>query len=243
MQHLSRAARPRLPVMLGVLGLAALIAVSSALIVHRRSAALPVAAGHHNGFGWTIPLPALHLPAVVVPAVPAAPTPAPDGGAPAAGEAAGASSGGPTGAPARLVIGSIGVNAPIDSVGLDRSGALDVPRGWNDVAWFTGGAIPGQPGLAIIDGHLDSTTGPAVFWRLAQVHPGDQLAVVSGDGSRTTFRVTGSGSVPAGSSGWSAGVFDKSGPARLTLITCSGSWDRAAHQYRQRLVVNAVLAA
>lgn len=234
MQHFDRSRRPRLTVILGVVGLALVVALGSALVLHRRGGGPAPGAGRGS-----IATRGLQPPAALG-------TSTAERAAAAAASAARNASGQPsasTGGAARLVIAKIGVNAPVDSVGLDSSGAMDVPRGWDDVGWFTGGSIPGQPGLALIDGHLDSTTGPAVFWHLAQLHPGDQIVVISDSGKRTTFRVNGSGSVPAGNSDWSAGVFQRSGPARLILVTCGGTWDRAAHQYRQRLVIDATVVS
>jgi sortase (surface protein transpeptidase) len=48
--------------------------------------------------------------------------------------------------------------------------------------WFTGGPMPGQLGPAVIAGHVDSRTGPAVFHRLRDLRPGDQIRVRDGAG-------------------------------------------------------------
>ncbi|MGH7902938.1 MAG: sortase domain-containing protein [Candidatus Dormibacteraceae bacterium] len=137
----------------------------------------------------------------------------------------------------RLLIPSIGVSAHIEEVGVTPQNTIGVPANVRDVAWYDRGAFPGAPGDAIIDGHLDWYTGPAVFWNLARIKIGEPITVVLSDGRRVNFAVTAILSLPFTSS--APGEFDTSGPARLSLITCSGQWDAARHVYRDRLIVEA----
>jgi hypothetical protein len=86
---------------------------------------------------------------------------------------------------ARLLIPAIGVNAPIESVGVQPNGAMDTPRQspWSDVGLYTGGPRPGDRGSAVIAGHLDRPGGnPAVFWRLRELHVGDEVQLVDAQG-------------------------------------------------------------
>jgi hypothetical protein len=142
--------------------------------------------------------------------------------------------------PVLLRITRIGVNAVVERVGVTATGAMDVPKQWDDVGWFSPGPLPGGPGDAVIDGHLDSTTGPAVFIHLAEVRLGDRIVVVFASGASRTFQVDRSTRVAAGSTAWSEGVFSH-GPPGLILITCSGLWDRSQRQYNERLVLDATL--
>src|SRR5439155_25206843 len=87
--------------------------------------------------------------------------------------------------PPRLLIPAIGVNAPIESVGVGPDGAMETPRQspWNDVGWYSGGPRPGERDSAVIAGHLDRPGGnPAVVWRLRGLHVGDTMLVLDAHG-------------------------------------------------------------
>ncbi len=142
------------------------------------------------------------------------------------------------GTPDRLVIAAIGVDAHIEGVGTTSDGRMDVPRDVWDVGWYAPGVKPGMPGDAVIDGHLDWYTGPAVFWHLNQVRVGDTVDVQFVGGGIVHFRVTRMAAYGAASP--PSDLFGRGGPPRLTLITCAGRWD--GRSYTERLVVNADLA-
>jgi LPXTG-site transpeptidase (sortase) family protein len=159
---------------------------------------------------------------------------APSSAAPAV-PAAGANS-----SPTRLVIARIGVNARIEARGLDASRNMATPNDFHDVAWYDLGPTPGEPGNALINGHVDWWTGSAVFTRLGELRPGDSVTVIEGDGTSLTFRVTSRSTVGAGAR--VASLFAPSRVASLTLITCAGVWDPRMLSNTQRLLVSAVLA-
>lgn len=149
--------------------------------------------------------------------------------------------------PRALHVPSIGVDAAIEPVGVDATGNMAVPVRPQDVAWYAPGTWPGQPGDAVIAGHLDwyrdpaTRTGgsvPSVFARLAQLARGAQLVIVASDGSTQRWTVTDSRAVPYSSR--PSGLFGRSGPATLSLVTCAGSWNAMATTYNQRLIVDAV---
>ncbi|MBO0681591.1 MAG: class F sortase, partial [Candidatus Dormibacteraeota bacterium] len=137
----------------------------------------------------------------------------------------------------QLVISKINVNAPVEVVGLDENNNMGVPEKPTDVGLYGPGAQPGQPGDAVIDGHLDWYNMPqAVFYNLSNLAPGDEVDVL--EGSKTLhFKVTDSENVAYNSH--PPGLFATDGAPRLTLITCSGSWDVGRSTYTQRLIVNA----
>lgn len=141
--------------------------------------------------------------------------------------------------PVRLRIPVIGVDAVVESVGLTPDGAMGVPSGPYTVGWYNLGPLPGAPGNAVIDGHVDyRTVGPAVFWRLRELRPGDALIVTSVDGREQRFVVTdlvsySAANFPIGR------VFGPADSPRLNLITCSGTFDARAREYDRRLVVYA----
>jgi LPXTG-site transpeptidase (sortase) family protein len=144
----------------------------------------------------------------------------------------------PAAPPSRLLIPAIGVNAVVESVGFDAQGRMSVPSAAENVAWEQQGAAPGDAGNAVIDGHLDWTSGPAVFWKLGKLKAGDQITVQRADGSSVLFNVDSSAMIPYDNSI----EFTKTGAPQLSLITCAGAWDRGHATYTQRLLVKASLA-
>lgn len=138
----------------------------------------------------------------------------------------------------RLVIDSIDVDALIQPVGKDRSGAMAQPSSMETVGWFNGGAQPGKPGSAVIDGHFGVWNQDGVFRQLHRLQPGDSINIVWPDGRAIRFEVTKTETVPA--TAHPGGLFARAGPARLSLITCSGAWDAALGTYSDRLIVTAV---
>jgi LPXTG-site transpeptidase (sortase) family protein len=94
--------------------------------------------------------------------------------------------------PTRITIPAIGVDTTVNPIGLNADGGLAVPQPGphlNQAAWFENSPTPGQPGPAIIEGHVDSTEGPSVFLKLGDVKPGDQVIVHRADGRVLTFHV------------------------------------------------------
>lgn len=146
----------------------------------------------------------------------------------------------PAAPPSRLRVPAIGVDAPVEAVGTDDQGRMAVPAKAVDVSWYQPGVAPGDVGNAVMAGHLDWTSGPAVFWRLGQLHPGDTATVVRADGSQVTFVVDSTSSMPYTAP--TDSLFTRKGIPSLTLITCAGAWDQQRHTYLQRLVVHAALA-
>ena len=139
--------------------------------------------------------------------------------------------------PLRLIIPRIGVDAAVEQVGVDGSGRMDVPARPDDVAWYAPGPAPGESGDAVMDGHLDWYDAPrAVFADLHELRPGDRVDVLNAS-DRLRFVVTAVDRVAY--TARPAGLFDATGGARLSLITCAGSWDSAHGTYAERLVITA----
>ena len=144
--------------------------------------------------------------------------------------------------PVRLVIPAIGVATRLVRLGLEADGAMAVPADYGRAGWFAEGPAPGQVGPAVIAGHVDSRTGPAVFYRLRGLRPGQAVLVERADGTRLRFVVEQARSYPKASFP-TADVFGPVPSAALRLITCGGDFDRARGSYRDNLVVFAGLAA
>jgi hypothetical protein len=147
----------------------------------------------------------------------------------------------PAASPERLLVPAIGVNASVEPLGLDSQGRMATPSRADSAGWYSPGATPGDVGNAVIDGHLDWTTGPAVFWRLGRLRHGDEITIMRADGSQAKFAVQSTSVMPYDAS--TDSLFTRSGPPSLTLITCSGAWDRQRGTYLQRLVVHASLVS
>jgi hypothetical protein len=138
--------------------------------------------------------------------------------------------------PVRISIPSIGVRAPVVPLGLDKSGALEVPQDFAQTGWWTGGSRPGERGPAVIVGHVDSRTGPAVFFRLGALRAGDEIVVERADGTSARFHVQRSDRYAKQRFPTAAVYGPTAGPA-LRLITCSGTFDRATGHYLDNTVV------
>lgn len=146
----------------------------------------------------------------------------------------------PTAPPAQLLIPTLNVHRAVEGVGVNRSGVMNVPlNAWN-AGWYNGGPVPGAPGDAVIEGHAGYPGQPMIFGKLSTLRPGDQIVVVLADKSRRLFVVVSTTSVPVGVA--PPGMAEPYGPPRLTLITCTGSFDASSFSYSRRLVVEASYA-
>ena len=141
--------------------------------------------------------------------------------------------------PTRLIIPAIGINAFIESVGPLSNGEMATPtqHPWDDTGWYNLGPRPGEKGSAVIDGHLDRPGGyPAVFWRLRDMHTGDDVLVLKSDGKKLHFHVTRI-ALYAPLTAPIQDIFGNKGGTYLNLITCAGDWIPTEHQTTSRLVV------
>ncbi|WP_268219311.1 class F sortase [Streptomyces sp. EMB24] len=148
----------------------------------------------------------------------------------------------PRSAPTRLVIPSIGVNAPFTALDVDGKGQLEAPppNDTNLVGWYAKGVSPGELGTAIIAGHVDTKTSAAVFARLSELEKGDRFQVRRADGTRATFVVDEAESFDKDAFP-NERVYADTPDAQVRLITCAGAYDRAAKDYTENLVVFAHL--
>jgi LPXTG-site transpeptidase (sortase) family protein len=146
----------------------------------------------------------------------------------------------PTAAPAMILIPSINVHRPVEAVGLDSRGAMEVTQNLWNAGWYKGGPVPSAPGDSVIEGHAGYPNAPLLFGRLRQLHAGDKIVVVLADGTRRLFLVDSLAIWPAGTS--PPGMGEPYGPSRLTLITCTGPFDDQYKTYADRLAVEATYA-
>lgn len=145
----------------------------------------------------------------------------------------------PAARPTGLTVPAIGLAVPaLDDLGIAGDGRLQAPEDFGAVGWYTGGVAPGDPGPAVLVGHVDSWQGPAVFFRIRELTPGAEILVPRADGSTVRFVVDAVEQYPK--DGFPTDrVYGPTADAQLRLITCGGSFDRAAKSYRDNIVVYA----
>ena len=140
--------------------------------------------------------------------------------------------------PVRLRIPVAGVDTPLVRLGRAADGAIEVPGDFGVAGWFAEGPRPGQPGPAVILGHVDSRTGPAVFFRVGTLPRDAEVLVDRADGSTAAFRVHGTQRV-AKVAFPTEQVYGPTLEPSLRLVTCGGSFDRATESYRDNVIVYA----
>lgn len=145
------------------------------------------------------------------------------------------------GAPKRLAIPRIGVDAKVERVGFTRDGRVGIPKVADNVGWFESGHRPGDAGKAVIVGHKDTFTGKAVFWSLSRLRSGDEIFVTDDRKRTRRFLVTGRQWISFSSSLPFETIFGPSRTPKLNLVTCTGWWNRAVGRYSHALVVSAEL--
>lgn len=139
--------------------------------------------------------------------------------------------------PKNFSIPKINVFAPVAPVGVDETGKMELPQNINEVGWYSLGFKPGEPGNAVIAGHLDSTTGEgAIFYHLHELEPGDDLYVTDQLDNQYRFVVTRKvvyeyDKVPLEE------IFGESPKKGLNLITCTGQWIPSQRNYSHRMVI------
>lgn len=147
---------------------------------------------------------------------------------------------GPT-LPRIIRIPKIGVTARILQVGVDDKGRIDVPKTAYDTAWYNGSAAPGANGAMLIDAHVRSIGGSAVFGNLHKLVKNDVITVEKGDGEKLQYIVKSIELVGVGELDVNKILMsvDDTKPG-LNLITCAGTYDSEANQFDQRTIVYAV---
>lgn len=142
--------------------------------------------------------------------------------------------------PVSIGLPSLGVGAQVVELGQNPDGTVEVPREPMQTGWYRHSPTPGALGPAVILGHVDDdTTGPAIFYRLAELRPGDPIAITRSDGSTVTFVVDEVREVPKDPFP-TADVYGNTDHAALRLISCA-NWDHEAKTYRSNTVAFAHL--
>ncbi|SCL39236.1 Sortase family protein [Micromonospora rhizosphaerae] len=151
----------------------------------------------------------------------------------------------PRSTPTTISIPRIGVNAEIMTLGTHPDGTVQVPPldQAQRAGWYSPGASPGEVGNAVIVGHVDSAeVGPAVFFNLGSLKPGDAISVVREDGSKATFIVESVTSYPKTSFPTEL-VYGPSDRPSLRVVTCGGVFDQSAGSYLDNIIAFATMTA
>lgn len=146
--------------------------------------------------------------------------------------------------PTRLRIDDLAIDIPLDGVGVAPDGQMEIPPMAERGGWYRFGGTPGDAvGTVVIAAHVDSvaSAGLGPFARLADARPGQRVVVDLSDGTQAAYEVTGAAAVPKPDVTWPE-VFDRSGPPRLVLITCGGSFRRDVRSYSDNILVTATPA-
>jgi sortase (surface protein transpeptidase) len=141
----------------------------------------------------------------------------------------------PKGAPCRMVIDSIGVDAPVIELGLRSNGTLEVPTVYSEAGWWKGGGKPGKIGSTVIVGHIDNRRGPAVFYKLPQLKAGDVVTIMRVKRKPVRYVIEDLGRW-AKSNFPSEIVYAATPIAELRLITCGGVFNRSTGHYTDNII-------
>jgi hypothetical protein len=147
----------------------------------------------------------------------------------------------PAGTPIRLRIPTALVDTELQPLDRLPDGSIDVPRDPATAGWYKDGPRPGQPGPAVMLGHVDGPRGPAVFFHLAELPLGAAVYVDTSDRRTETFRVTGLTRVPKADFPTDL-VYAPTLESSLRLVTCGGTFDAATGHYRDNVIVYAAAA-
>lgn len=164
--------------------------------------------------------------------------------APAGGVASSAATAEPEQAamPTRIRIPAIGVDASMIPLGLRNDGSIEVPTDFSQTGWWVDGPEPGEVGPAVVLGHVDSQSGPAVFFDLDQLAPGDPIHVDRLDGTTVTYIVDRS-EQHAKDAFPTETVYGSTAEPVLRLVTCGGDFDRDRRSYDDNVIVFARIEA
>ncbi len=142
--------------------------------------------------------------------------------------------------PARIEIPSIGVDTAIEPTGILENGEMGVPEDVDQVGWFEPGYKTGSKGHSVLAGHVDSLTGPAVFYELENVKIGETVTVTDADGREMVFKIKEKVSYETDEAPIEE-IFGPSNDRMINLITCTGDYNRSIGSHEERLVVTAEL--
>lgn len=138
--------------------------------------------------------------------------------------------------PVELIVSAISLTVSLSTLGLNADGTVQVPTDVQQPGWFRLGPTPGEIGSAVILGHVDSSAGPGVFFKLPSLVAGDLVDVGLADGVTAVFKVTSVATYLKADFPDNA-VYTSNGNSALQLVTCGGTFDSATGHYLSNIVV------
>ncbi|MCC9197528.1 class F sortase [Arthrobacter sp. zg-Y820] len=144
--------------------------------------------------------------------------------------------------PESLNIPSVGARSSLIRLDVDSKGSLEVPSGrpGSPAGWYIHSPTPGEPGPAVILGHVNAEGGgPGIFADLRKLQPGDEVEIIREDGSTAVFSVQHGEQYPKDAFP-SEKVYGNTEGPELRLITCDG-YDPKAGTFADNYVVYARL--
>ncbi len=146
-----------------------------------------------------------------------------------------ATAGLPRSAPTAIAIPSIGVRSGLEHLGENPDHSIEVPHSFQSAGWFADSVTPGQNGPMVILGHVDSHSGPGIFFRLGDLRPGDLVVVPRADGRQVSYRITGVREY-AKDDFPTLTVYANTPVPTIRLITCGGQFDQATGHYKSNVI-------
>lgn len=142
--------------------------------------------------------------------------------------------------PERVMVPRLKISAGLDPLALDTAGIL-IPPQYGRAGWYEDGPEPGEPGRAVVAGHVDSKKGPDVFARLGEARTGDRILVLLQDGTEVAYRVDDVGLFPQSRFPTDRVYGGSADRSEIRLITCGGPYDHRRGRYSANVVVFARL--
>lgn len=142
---------------------------------------------------------------------------------------------------ARLIIPAIEIDQAtvpgrVDSV----TNAMVAPDGAWEIAYYEYSARPGR-GNAVFSGHVDYIhIGAAVFWRLRDLRPGDEVILRLKDGLELRYTIALNRTFDPNDGPWGEILAPDAAADVVTLVTCEGFFNKDTLDYSERRVIRAV---
>ena len=138
--------------------------------------------------------------------------------------------------PTAVAISVLDLDLPIRARGVDKAGAMALPETVNELSWYQFGSAPSDSGATVIAGHVDTKTeGIGPLSRLERLKEGDRITLTVGQ-KEIAYRVDEVRQVSKSLLDLDA-LFTRTGPPRLHLVTCGGTYDPDRGGYQANLVV------
>ncbi|MBC1402919.1 class F sortase [Listeria booriae] len=127
------------------------------------------------------------------------------------------------------------IQNPVRPVGTDKDGRMEVPDGIDAVYWYKYGPSPGDKGNSIIAGHRDWGGELGLFKYLEDISIGEKVTIGYADNTKKEFQVKSKNSYAV--KDFPQELMDTTKGNKVTLISCTGSFDRSQDGYQSREVV------